>query len=732
MKNFAKFCTIAVIITIKKQLFFMSDTTLSQALSNANASKRKILVTCALPYANGSIHLGHLLEHIQTDIWVRFQRMRGHEIYFVCADDAHGTPIMLKAQELGITPEAMINGVREEHMADFSAFHISFDNYHSTHCEENESLAGDIYNKLKANGHIKTRTISQLYDPEKGMFLPDRFIKGTCPKCKSEDENGDSCDNCGATYSPTEVINPRSVISGATPILKDSEHYFFDLPAFEGMLKEWIHSGALQEEMANKLSEWFEQGLKQWDISRDAPYFGFEIPNAPGKFFYVWLDAPIGYMGSFKNLCSKNTTIDFDSFWNENSDAELYHFIGKDIIYFHSLFWPAVLEGSGYRKPTSVFAHGFVTVNGAKMSKSKGTFIKGRTYLEHLNPEYLRYYYAAKLTSRIDDLDLNLEDFAQRVNADLVGKVVNIASRCASFITKRFDGMLSNNIDNQVLANEVMAAGDSIAAYYEARDFGRAMREIMSLADKVNEYIAIKEPWQLVKDGAKQQEVQDICSLGINMFRLLMIYLKPVLPVLAESTETFLNNTLLWNGHKSLLTNHKINKFKALLQRVDMDKVNAMTDASKDNLTSKPQVANKKIAKKAKAEKIVDNSAALADPLAVDPITDEISFDDFAKIDLRIVKIINAEHVEKANKLLQLTLALNESGTETRQVFAGIKSAYQPEDLIGKYTVMVANLAPRKMRFGLSEGMVLAAGPGDKDLWIISPEDGAVAGMRVK
>ena len=732
MKNFAKFCTIVVIITIKKQLFFMSDTTLSQALSNANASKRKILVTCALPYANGSIHLGHLLEHIQTDIWVRFQRMRGHEIYFVCADDAHGTPIMLKAQELGITPEAMINGVREEHMADFSAFHISFDNYHSTHCEENESLAGDIYNKLKANGHIKTRTISQLYDPEKGMFLPDRFIKGTCPKCKSEDENGDSCDNCGATYSPTEVINPRSVISGATPILKDSEHYFFDLPAFEGMLKEWIHSGALQEEMANKLSEWFEQGLKQWDISRDAPYFGFEIPNAPGKFFYVWLDAPIGYMGSFKNLCSKNTTIDFDSFWNENSDAELYHFIGKDIIYFHSLFWPAVLEGSGYRKPTSVFAHGFVTVNGAKMSKSKGTFIKGRTYLEHLNPEYLRYYYAAKLTSRIDDLDLNLEDFAQRVNADLVGKVVNIASRCASFITKRFDGMLSNNIDNQVLANEVMAAGDSIAAYYEARDFGRAMREIMSLADKVNEYIAIKEPWQLVKDGAKQQEVQDICSLGINMFRLLMIYLKPVLPVLAESTETFLNNTLLWNGHKSLLTNHKINKFKALLQRVDMDKVNTMIDASKDNLTSKPQVANKKIAKQAKAEKIVDNSAALADPLAVDPITDEISFDDFAKIDLRIVKIINAEHVEKANKLLQLTLALNESGTETRQVFAGIKSAYQPEDLIGKYTVMVANLAPRKMRFGLSEGMVLAAGPGDKDLWIISPEDGAVAGMRVK
>ena len=699
--------------------------------SNSLPKKRKILVTCALPYANGSIHLGHLLEHIQTDIWVRFQRMRGHETYFVCADDAHGTPIMLKSQELGITPEEMINAVREEHMADFADFHISFDNYHTTHSEENQTLASDIYNRLHEKGHIKTRVISQLYDPEKGMFLPDRFIKGTCPKCKSEDENGDSCDNCGATYSTTEVINPRSVISGATPIYKDSEHYFFDLPAFESMLKEWIRSGALQEEMANKLSEWFEQGLKQWDISRDAPYFGFEIPNAPGKFFYVWLDAPIGYMGSFKNLCDRESGIDFDSFWKENSDAELYHFIGKDIIYFHSLFWPAVLEGSGYRKPTSVFAHGFVTVNGAKMSKSKGTFIKGRTYLDYLNPEYLRYYYAAKLTSRIDDLDLNLEDFAQRVNSDLVGKVVNIASRCASFITKRFDGMLSSNIDDQDLANEVMAAGDSIAAHYESRDFGRGMREIMALADKVNEYIAIKEPWQLVKDESKQQEVHDICSLGINMFRTLMIYLKPVLPVLADSTAAFLNDELVWDGHKTLLTDHKINKFKALLQRVDMDKVNAMTDASKDSLGAAPE-EEKKPAKKKKATKVVDNSAALANPLAEDPISEEIQFDDFAKIDLRIAKIVNAEHVEKADKLLKLTLALDEEGAETRQVFAGIKSAYQPEDLIGKHTVMVANLAPRKMRFGMSEGMVLAAGPGGQDLWILNPDDGAKAGMRVK
>ncbi|WP_440877468.1 methionine--tRNA ligase [Thalassotalea sp. PLHSN55] len=696
--------------------------------------KRKILATCALPYANGSIHLGHLLEHIQTDIWVRFQRMRGHEIYFVCADDAHGTPIMLKAQELGVSPEDMIAGVREEHMADFADFHISFDNYHSTHSEENQAFASEIYNRLHAKGHIKTRTISQLYDPEKGMFLPDRFVKGTCPSCKSEDQNGDSCDNCGATYSPTEVLNPRSVVSGATPVLRDSEHYFFDLPAFGDMLQEWTRSGSLQDEMANKLAEWFEQGLQQWDISRDAPYFGFEIPNAPGKYFYVWLDAPIGYMGSFKNYCDK-TGVDFDQFWQKDSDTELYHFIGKDIIYFHSLFWPAMLEGADYRKPTSVYAHGFVTVNGAKMSKSKGTFIKGRTYLEHLNPEYLRYYYAAKLTNRIDDLDLNLEDFAQRVNSDLVGKVVNIASRCASFITKRFDGMLSSTIENQALADEVTSAGDSIAAHYEARDFGKAMREIMALADKVNEYIAVKEPWQLVKDETKQQEVQDICSLGINLFRTLMIYLKPVLPKLAESTEAFMNDELNWQDHTVLLTDHKINKFKAMLQRVDMDKVNAMTDASKESLAGGEKAPEKKAEKK-KSKKSAPKKELTGKPLVDDPISEEIQFDDFAKIDLRIAKIVNAEHVEKADKLLRLTLSLDETGSgeenTTRQVFAGIKSAYQPEDLIGKLTVMVANLAPRKMRFGMSEGMVLAAGPGGEDLWILNPEDGAQPGMRVK
>ncbi len=675
------------------------------------SNNRKILVTSALPYANGPIHLGHLLEYIQTDIWVRFQKMRGHEAYYVCADDAHGTPIMLKAQQLGITPEEMINQVREEHMADFADFNIEFDNYHSTHSDENRAFAEQIYTRLDENGHIKRRTISQLFDPEKAMFLPDRFVKGTCPKCGSEDQNGDNCDSCGATYSPTDLVNPVSVVSGATPVLKDSEHFFFDLPAFGDMLQDWTRSGALQEEMANKLNEWFESGLQQWDISRDAPYFGFEIPNAPGKFFYVWLDAPIGYMGSFKNLCDKKG-INFDEFWKEDSQAELYHFIGKDIIYFHSLFWPAMLKGANYRQPTNVFAHGFVTVNGTKMSKSKGTFIKGRTYLDHLNPEFLRYYFAAKLTSRIDDLDLNLEDFAQRVNSDLVGKVVNIASRCASFISKKFDGMLSTNIDDQALADEVMNAGDSIAAHYENREFGRAMREIMALADKVNEYIAVKEPWQLIKDADKQQEVQDICSLGINLFRILMIYLKPVLPELSAKTAGFLNDELNWEGHKALLTNHKINKFKALLQRVDMDKVNAMVDDSKDNL----------VAAQAPAAEPV--SPHLAD----DPISPEISFDDFAKVDLRVAKIIKAEHVEKANKLLQIQVDL---GGEQRQIFAGIKSAYQPEDLVGKLTVVVANLAPRKMRFGMSEGMIIAAGPGGKDIFILSPDNGAEPGMRV-
>ncbi|MCV2885136.1 methionine--tRNA ligase [Aestuariibacter sp. AA17] len=670
---------------------------------------RKILVTSALPYANGSIHLGHLLEHIQTDIWARFQRMRGHECYSVCADDAHGTPVMLKAQELGITPEEMVAQTRAEHHQDLQDFYIEYDNYYVTHSEENKQLCEDIYTKLDNAGYISKRTISQLYDPEKQMFLPDRFVKGTCPSCGAEDQNGDSCDVCSATYSPTEMKNPRSVVSGATPVLKDSEHFFFDLPKFEEMLKNWLVSGALQEEIANKLKEWFEEGLQQWDISRDAPYFGFEIPGAPNKFFYVWVDAPVGYMASFKHYCDQHN-LDFDAFWKADSDAELYHFIGKDITYFHCLFWPAMLEGAGLRKPTGVNVHGFVTVNGAKMSKSRGTFIKGRTYLDHLNPEYLRYYFASKLSDGVTDIDLNFEDFAQKVNSDLVGKVVNIASRCASFVTKRFDATLSSNIIDETLLNEFKQAAEGIAESYEKRQYNRAIRDIMTLADKANQFIDAQAPWVTIKEEGKETLTHDVCSLGINLFRILVIYLKPVLPKLAEQAEAFLNDSLTWEGAQAPLLNHEINKFKALMQRVDMDKVNAMVEDSKESLETKPAID--------------PNS-----PLAKDPIADTITFDDFAKVDLRIAKIAKAEHVEGADKLLRLQLDL---GGETKQVFAGIKSAYQPEDIEGKLTVMVANLAPRKMRFGLSEGMVLAAGPGGSDLWILEPHEGAQPGMKVK
>lgn len=673
-------------------------------------SQRKILITSALPYANGPTHLGHLLEYIQTDIWSRFQKLRGHETYYVCADDAHGTPIMLNAQKQGISPEEMVANVSVERQRDFADFHIKFDNYHSTHSEENKAFSELIYNRLNDGGYIKKRTISQLFDEEKGIFLPDRFVTGTCPRCKAEDQNGDSCDVCGATYSPTELESPKSVMSGSTPVLKDSEHYFFDLPAFEEMLKAWLTSGAIQGEMANKLNEWFEDGLQQWDISRDAPYFGFEIPGAPGKYFYVWLDAPIGYMASFKNLCDK-TGLDFDAFWSTDSDAELYHFIGKDIVYFHSLFWPAMLEGAGFRKPNNVFAHGFVTVNGAKMSKSKGTFIKARTYLDHIaNPEYLRYYFAAKLNSGITDLDLNLEDFAQRVNSDLVGKVVNIASRCAGFIAKKFDCKLSDEIAEPELLAEFVNAQESVAASFENREYSRAIREIMALADKANQYIDAKAPWVLIKDEATQRDAHLVCSMGINLFKLLMTYLKPVLPAMAEQVETFLNTELTWQSINTALTNHEISKFKALMQRVEMDKVNAMLEESKESL--------------APAKPAIDPNS----PLAKEPIADEIEFNDFAKVDLRVAKIAKAEHVEGADKLLKLTLDL---GGETRQVFAGIKSAYQPEDIEGKLTVMVANLKPRKMRFGMSEGMVLAAGPGGKEIYILNPDEGSEPGMRV-
>ena len=689
--------------------------------NSKNKNKRKILVTSALPYANGSIHLGHLVEYIQTDIWVRFQKMQGHECYYVCADDAHGTPIMLRAQSEGITPEQLISDTSKEHQADFNDFSVDFDNYHSTHSPENRFFAETIYNRLNDAGHISKRTISQAYDPEKEMFLPDRFIKGECPKCGAADQYGDNCEACGATYSPTELKNAVSAVSGAKPIEKDSEHYFFKLPDFEAMLKQWTSSGHLQDEIHNKLKEWFEAGLQEWDISRDAPYFGFEIPNAEGKFFYVWLDAPIGYIASFKNLCDKQG-IDFDSFWEADSETELYHFIGKDIVYFHGLFWPAMLHGSGFRTPTAIFSHGFLTVDGQKMSKSRGTFIKARTYLDELNPEYLRYYFAAKLGSGVTDLDLNLEDFRLRVNSDLVGKVVNIASRCAGFIKKKFNSTLSDTVSEPELFAQFAQAAEPIGQHFEAREFSKAIREIMALADLANQYIDEKKPWQAIKEEGKEQEVHDVCSMGLNLFRQLIIYLSPVLPVMAEKTCNFLNlQSMQWSDAGTPLTGHEIKKFKPLMMRVEEERVQTVIDASKEEL------------KTIEAQAVEPSETNNASPLHTDPISEMINFDDFAKIDLRIAKIVKAEHVEKADKLLQLTLDL---GGETRNVFAGIKSAYAPEDLEGKLTVMVANLAPRKMRFGVSEGMVLAAGPGGEDLWILNPDDdraqGAQPGMRVK
>jgi len=671
---------------------------------------RKILVTSALPYANAPLHIGHIVEYTQTDIWARFQKMRGNECWYICADDAHGTPIMLHARQKGISPEELVAAMSGEHQTDFRDFRIGFDNYHSTHSEENRALASLIYERNLAAGHITSRTITQLYDPEEGMFLPDRFIKGECPKCGAPDQYGDNCEACGATYSPTELKNPYSVVSGAKPVEKETEHYFFKLADFEDMLKQWTRGGHLQPEVANKLDEWFEAGLREWDISRDAPYFGFEIPGHPGKYFYVWLDAPIGYMASFRNFCDKQG-LDFDEYWAEGSDTELYHFIGKDIIYFHALFWPAMLHGAGFRKPTTIHAHGFLTVNGQKMSKSRGSFIKARTYLDHLNPEYLRYYFAAKLGAGVDDIDLNLEDFVQRVNADLVGKVVNIASRCAGFISKRFGGKLSAELSEPELFQQFTDASESIAAHYEKREFSRAVREIMALADKANQYIDEKQPWVVAREEGREQELRDICSMGINLFRVLMAYLRPILPGTAESAETFLNvPPLQWRDVTTPLLDHEINKFKPLMTRVDPKKVEAMVEASKEDMQAKPQKSAPAKAKR-------------------DAIADTIEFDDFAKVDLRVARIVKAEAVEGADKLLALTVDL---GGETRNIFAGIKAAYKPEELEGRLTVVVANLAPRKMRFGVSEGMVLAAGPGGKDIFLLNPDEGAEPGMKIK
>ncbi len=668
---------------------------------------RKILVTSALPYANGPIHLGHLVEYIQTDIWVRFQKQRGNQCYYVCADDTHGTPIMLKADQEGITPEELIARVGQEHLADFTDFGVAFDNYHSTHSEENRVLSELIYQRLKEGGHITSRSITQAFDPVKKMFLPDRFIKGECPRCGAADQYGDNCEVCGATYAHTELKNPVSVVSGETPVERKSVHYFFKLADFTDMLRRWTAEGHLQNEVLNKLNEWLESGLQEWDISRDAPYFGFEIPDAPGKYFYVWLDAPVGYMASFKNLCSKKG-LDFDAFWGRDSDAELYHFIGKDIVYFHALFWPAMLHGAGFRTPSAIFTHGFLTVNGEKMSKSRGTFITARTYLGHLNPEYLRYYFAAKLSDGVDDIDLNFQDFSQRVNSDLVGKVVNIASRCSGFINKRFAGKLSARCAEPEMFEQFRAAHEPIAALYEGREFGKAMREIMALADRANQYIDEQKPWIIAKQEGRDQELQEVCSMGINLFRLLIAYLQPVLPALAGNAAEFLNiATQPWPDQAQPLLSHGINKFKPLMTRVEMDKIDAVVAASKEDLQETRQAAAKKF----------------------EAIAETIDFEDFAKVDLRIGRIVRAESIPEADKLLRLSVDI---GAETRTIFAGIKSAYAPEDLEGRLTVVVANLKPRKMRFGVSEGMVLAAGPGGKDIWLLQPDQGAQPGMRVK
>ena len=678
---------------------------------------RRILVTSALPYANGAIHLGHLVGYMQADMWVRFQRMRGHEVHYVCADDTHGTPIMLRAEREGITPEALIARVLEEHKRDFAGFHVEFDNYHTTHSQETRELANTIYTRLQRTGLIDVKPVEQFFDPVKNMFLPDRFIKGECPKCGAKDQYGDSCEVCGSTYSPTELKNPYSVVSGAPPVRKTSDHYFFKLSdaRCRTFLERWTQADEhLQPEARNKIREWFEQGLNDWDISRDAPYFGFEIPGAPRKYFYVWLDAPIGYFASFRNLAAR-AGIEYDAFVSAGSDREMVHFIGKDILYFHALFWPAMLQFSEHRTPSHVYAHGFLTVNGEKMSKSRGTFITAESYLaQGLNPEWLRYYYAAKLGSTMEDIDLNLDDFVARVNSDLVGKYVNIASRAAGFLTRRFGGKLRAVRATLPQVQAVRATADSVAACYDSREYGKALREIMRLIDDVNAWIDQVKPWELAKDPGNEARLHDACSEMLNVFRLLTVLVKPVLPKLARDVETFLNvEALTWGSLESLLPEgHQVRPYTHLMTRVDQKQIQALVDANRETL--QPPAAP------AAQEKNVEATER----------TNVISIDDFAKLDLRIARIANAEHVEGADKLLKLTLDVGALGT--RQVFAGIKSAYDPETLKGRLTVMVANLAPRKMKFGVSEGMVLAASGDTPGLYLLSPDSGAQPGMKVK
>jgi methionyl-tRNA synthetase len=665
--------------------------------------KRRILLTSALPYANGPIHLGHMLEYIQTDIWARFKRAGGHECYLAWDDDAHGTPIMLSAQKQGITAEELIDQMNQEHQQDFRDFGLSYDHYSSTHSESNREVVETIWQRLSDGGFVTTKTISQFFDENEGMFLPDRFIRGTCPKCKTEDQYGDSCESCGSTYAPTDLIDPRSAVSGTQPVMKDSEHFFVRLSAFEEELHRWMNGGTMQSEVVNKMNEWFSDGLRDWDVTRDAPYFGFQIPGHDDKFFYVWVDAPIGYMSSFRDLCEARG-LDFEEWWRPGSETEIYHFIGKDIMYFHTLFWPAMLMGAGYRTPTAVFAHGFLTVDGTKMSKSRGTFVMARTYLDHLNPDFLRYYFCAKLGPGTSDIDLNLDDFVARVNSDLVGKVVNIASRCSGFIQRQFEGRLSGELHDARQYDHFLEQRESISADFESRNYQSAIRRIMALADEANRYIDEHKPWQMIKQEGSGPRVQAVCTQGINLFRVLITMLAPVIPFTAAKSEAFLGQPVdRWAALDQPLLDESINIFEPLMTRIDPLKVEAMIEDSKDSLQASEQAP------------------------ALD-LADEIGIEDFLKVDLRIVKIVKAESVPEADKLLQLTLDL---GGETRNVFAGIKSAYDPADLEGRLTVMVANLKPRKMRFGVSEGMVLAAGPGGSDLYILSPDDGAIPGTRI-
>ena len=682
---------------------------------------RKILVTSALPYANGSIHLGHMVEHIQTDVWVRFQKLRGHECHYCCADDTHGTPVMLAAQKQGIAPEDMIAKVREEHLADFTGFNIGYDNYYSTHSPENKQFSQDIYRALKANGKIESRVIEQLFDPEKQMFLPDRFVKGECPKCHAQDQYGDNCEVCGTTYSPTELINPYSAVSGAKPELRESEHFFFKLGECADFLKAWTsgnnpHDGKphLQAEALNKMKEWLGEGeettLSDWDISRDAPYFGFEIPDAPGKYFYVWLDAPVGYMASFKNLCDR-IGIDFDEYFKADSQTEMYHFIGKDILYFHALFWPAMLHFSGHRAPTGVYAHGFLTVDGQKMSKSRGTFITAKSYLEQgLNPEWMRYYIAAKLNSKIEDIDLNLQDFISRVNSDLVGKYVNIAARASGFIAKRFEGRLKDVADSALLA-KLTAQSEAIAECYESREYAKALRDIMALADIVNEYVDANKPWELAKQESQDARLHEVCSELINAFTMLTAYLAPVLPKVAENAAKFLNlEAITWTNTRETLGEHAINKYEHLMQRVEQKQVDDLIEANKQSIAAAAAPA----AEESKYEKVAEQA----------------SFDDFMKIDMRVAKVLNCEAVEGSTKLLKFDL---DFGFEKRIIFSGIAASYpNPAELNGRMVIAVANFAPRKMaKFGVSEGMILSAATAEGKLKLLDVDAGAQPGDKV-